>query len=217
MSQHARVEQTRYHATAFIRDMVRLLLMEATAATTASVLFHRVYGSVSLADLEPYLTAMACVFVAAKADNCFRKSRDVINVAQVLIDPHRPLPSSEELALWKEALLEREQQVLRLLGYRCHVEPPHRYLYPMALRAFGPDPALAQLATDLLNDSAALPIGLDSSAPELALAALLLAAAMLDLSLSDEDAEWLCQDFGLRSRRVAAVAHRLLALCAAAP
>lgn len=65
--------------------------------------------------------------------------------------------------LAQEALLEREQQVLRLLGYRCHVEPPHRYLYPMALRAFGPDPALAQLATDLLNDSAALPVCLPAA------------------------------------------------------
>eukprot|EP00668_Euglena_longa_P013174 GGOE01015783.1.p1 GENE.GGOE01015783.1~~GGOE01015783.1.p1 ORF type:complete len:226 (+),score=41.86 GGOE01015783.1:171-848(+) len=197
--------------------MVQALLMEVTAASTASALFQRVYQIVSFADMEPYLTSVACVFIAAKVDNCFRKSRDVINVAQSIIDPNRPLPSSEELILWKEALLVREQQVLRLLGYHCHVEVPHRYLYNIVFSTFGANHAVAQLSTCLANDSFLQPMCLDYSALEVALAAMLLAAAMLDLCLPDEEAERLCKVFGLRVRRVIIMAHGLLDLYVAPP
>ena len=74
----------RQHTVQLICKMCILLRFEASATAIPATLFHRVSLATSFAEMEPCLTAMACVFIASKADNCFRKSRDVVNVAHAV-------------------------------------------------------------------------------------------------------------------------------------
>ena len=200
-----------YDVLQFMRKMCNMLRFEANTTAIASILFHRVYITVTFADQEPYLTGMACVFIAGKADDSFRKSRDVINVACSLMDPDRTLQIGDELFCWKSMLLEQEQKVLRLLRFQCHVDTPFSFLYNFCLTLFGYSSDVASLATSIMNDSLLTLVWVQFTVVELCCAALKLASTLLELELPFEaDPQPLWSVFGVHDDIVEQLSHRLL-------
>jgi len=210
------LRRLRSQAAALIHQTAAVLRLQASTRTISKVLFHRVYLDASFADLEPFLTAVACVFIAGKANDDFRKARDVATAAWHVIDAPEgddgpPLPVGGDLDRWKLALLEREQRVLRLLAYDCRVPLPIPYLLNMALTVRGWDPAVARVAVCIANDACALPLCLEYTAVEQAGGSLWLASTLLDAKAPnppEDGGAW--AEFGVDSAVFADFAGRML-------
>lgn len=76
---------------------------------------------------------IAILFLAGKVTENIRRIREVLNVVRYLYSGYRP----EELALrdyqiMKEAVVEQEHHLLRVLAFNTEIDLPHAYLLNMA-------------------------------------------------------------------------------------
>eukprot|EP00996_Jenningsia_fusiforme_P001485 NODE_2365_length_1219_cov_36.903419_g2157_i0.p1 GENE.NODE_2365_length_1219_cov_36.903419_g2157_i0~~NODE_2365_length_1219_cov_36.903419_g2157_i0.p1 ORF type:complete len:273 (+),score=46.20 NODE_2365_length_1219_cov_36.903419_g2157_i0:319-1137(+) len=171
--------------------MAQVLRLQGAAVAVGTVLFQRVFMDVPVEDLDPQLTAMACTFIAGKVEYCFRSSRDVINAAYAVLG-RKPLCIGPELNQKKQALLDREQQILRVLRFQCNVDLPHGLLYAFCSKLGGEYQRVAQLATIVLNDTLLSTVWLEYTPVELACSVLYLATTLLEVVLPKENATvWL--------------------------
>lgn len=119
-----------------------ILRLGTEARYAALVYLHRyciaIYENTGKVELPSQYVAAACLFLATKSQEEPRRLRDVINLAQVILDgigqqdikvisldTEPPLLDETYWAL-KKKLVETEQSVLRWLGFDLFVPHPHR-------------------------------------------------------------------------------------------
>ncbi|KAI3750746.1 hypothetical protein L2E82_21538 [Cichorium intybus] len=125
---------------------------------TGQVLFHRFYFKQSFSRFNVKRIAASCIWLASKREENIRTLKQVLNVfhrierkRENLIIEH--LASSSKKYLELETDLKRcELQVLKELGYICHVELPHK-LMTAYLEVLEAPHKMKQEAWNLANDS----------------------------------------------------------------
>ena len=160
----------------FITECMNKLDAKATTGATALALFHRYNQGSPDASYDPYLIACSCIYLSGKADNDHLKLRDVINVTQTTLKKtNEPLDLNDEYYAIREAIVQAELLLLRMINFKVQVEHPHKYLlhylkslkewfspdvwerYPVAetswsiLQDFYHDPSVVQLDNALIS------------------------------------------------------------------
>lgn len=133
---------------------------------TATVFCHRVYTRRAFTDGDRFVVAAACVFVACKCEDAFRRLKDTIiaaHAARWIMDhdattttPPPPHLSKESPTFekWRAALLSAEFAVLAQLGFDLTIDHPFLPLTTITARLnLTKDPLFHQRALTLVNDS----------------------------------------------------------------
>ena len=103
---------------------------KATTGATALSLFHRYnLGAGPDSTYDRYLIACSCIYLSGKAENDHQKLRDVINVTQTTLKKmNEPLDLGDEYYAIREAIVQAELLLLRMINFKVQVEHPHKYL-----------------------------------------------------------------------------------------
>lgn len=173
-------------------------------SATAATYFHRFFQECSQEDYDFYLVAATAMYLAGKVEEDYLKIRDVVNVFHKSAYPKSdPLPLAEEYWCLRDAIVQCELLMLRVLQFKVSVDHPHRYLlhYLRSLTdwlgpltsggsggggrgggAGGPHAVpLAQVAWSLLCDTYLQPACLRHPPQELAVAVLQVALLAYDV------------------------------------
>lgn len=103
--------------------------MKPLTSATAAILFHKFFKEVKTSDYDEYLIAASCLYLAGKLSDESIRIRDVINVSHNTI--HRdspPLELGDEYWSIRDAIVQAELCITRMLKYDLGVELPHKYL-----------------------------------------------------------------------------------------
>ena len=106
------------------------------------------------------LMACSCIYVAGKEENDHLRLRDLINVAlRTLKKINEPLDLDHEYYATREAIVQAELFLLRMINFETHLEHPHKYLlhYLKSMKEwFSPDVwdkyPIAQTSWSILQD-----------------------------------------------------------------
>ncbi|KAJ8670660.1 hypothetical protein QAD02_001919 [Eretmocerus hayati] len=135
-----------YSKTSSIFTFVRYIFecglkLEANPLTisTAAVLFHKFTRESSFQEYDPYLIASTCLYLAGKIKDDNLKIRDIMNVSYNTL--HRgsaPLELGEQYWSMRDAIVQAELLVMRMLKFEVVSEHPHKYLlhYLRSLQAW---------------------------------------------------------------------------------
>ncbi|CAB4069496.1 CCNQ [Lepeophtheirus salmonis] len=115
----------------FVFECCKKLELDVLSTATAITLFHSFYKSSRKKEVyDPYLIAGACIYLAGKVeDETEMRLRDVINVVHATLHPCKePLSHDSEYFMHREALVEAELLLLRVLDFKVKFTHPHKYL-----------------------------------------------------------------------------------------
>lgn len=107
---------------------IKLSFKPLTSAT-AAILFHKFFKEVKATDYDEYLIAASCLYLAGKIKDENVRIRDVINVCHNTL--HRdsmPLDLGDEYWSIRDAIVQAELAITRMLKYDLNFELPHKYL-----------------------------------------------------------------------------------------
>jgi len=147
----------------FLVECGHKLKAKVMTVATAQKLFHKFCkASSDPNNYDPYLMASACLYLAGKLeDNDHLRLRDIINVVYTTL--HRelePLPLDNEYYNMREAIVQAELQILRMIQFQTRCDHPHRYLlhYLKSLRDWIPEETwdkypIAKTSWALLQDA----------------------------------------------------------------
>ena len=144
--------------------------------------------------------ACSCIYVAGKSENDHIKLRDLINVTlSTLRKDQEPLELSDEYYATREAIVQAELFLLRMVNFKTTFEHPHKYLlhYLKSLKEwFTPDVweryPIAKKSWSLLQDFYHDPsiISLDKSLISLACIKLALQSFGISVPYTQHDKPW---------------------------
>eukprot|EP00850_Spirogloea_muscicola_P022488 SM000298S10942 [mRNA] locus=s298:43966:46065:+ [translate_table: standard] len=150
--------QLRLYGCDVMQEAGILLRLPQAVMATGQVLFHRFYCKKSFKRFNVKRVAASCIWLAAKLEESPRRIRDVVNVFyRVDLRRHnQPLtllePLSKQYDEMKTDLIRTERHLLKEMGFVCHVEHPHKYIFNY-LNQLGVADELKQDAWSLANDS----------------------------------------------------------------
>ncbi|XP_049815810.1 cyclin-Q isoform X1 [Schistocerca nitens] len=107
---------------------VKLEAQPLTIAT-AAVLFHRFFKETDSSGYDCYLIAATTLYLAGKVKDDPLKIRDVINVTHNTL--HRgsaPLELGDEYWNMRDAIVQAELLIMRMLKFEVTVTHPHKYM-----------------------------------------------------------------------------------------
>jgi len=147
----------------FIAECGHKLKAKVMTVATAQTIFHRFCkASADPSHYDPYLISASCLYLAGKLeDNDHQKLRDIINVVYTTLHRDKePLPLDNEYYNMREAIVQAELQILRMIRFQTRTDHPHRYLlhYLKSLRDWMPEETwdkfpLAKTSWALLQDA----------------------------------------------------------------
>jgi len=120
---------THYIATHFVLECCKKLEAKCITTATACCLFHKFFSSANIQDYDPYLVAGTCIYLAGKVEDDHLKLRDVINIVHSTL--HRslePLSLGDEYWNIRDAIVQTELFVLRMVAFQVKFQHPHKYL-----------------------------------------------------------------------------------------
>ncbi|XP_023332793.1 cyclin-Q [Eurytemora carolleeae] len=120
---------THYIVTHFILECCKKLEAKCITSATAACLFHKFFSCANILDYDPYLVAGTCIYLGGKVEDDHLKLRDVINVVHAVL--HRtlePLALGDEYWNIRDAIVQTELFVLRMVGFQVRFIHPHKYL-----------------------------------------------------------------------------------------
>lgn len=118
-----------FRVTRFIMEAGVKLGMQSIPIATACSIYHKFFCEANLEAYDPYLVAMASMYLAGKVEEQHLRTRDIINVSNRYFHP-----SSEPLELdarfWelRDSVVQCELLVLRVLRFHVSFQHPHKYL-----------------------------------------------------------------------------------------
>ncbi|KAK2727016.1 cyclin-Q-like isoform X2 [Artemia franciscana] len=118
-----------FYVARFISECGLKLIMEAWTVSLAASYYHKCMKSVSEKDVDPYVVATSCLYLASKNDNRPLRLRDILNVAHSTI--HRDsgvLDLTEEYWSLRDSVVQAELLLLRTLEFNTTVNLPHKYM-----------------------------------------------------------------------------------------
>ncbi|KAK0162910.1 hypothetical protein PV327_006641 [Microctonus hyperodae] len=136
---------------------------------TAATLYHRFIREATPQGYDVYLIASTCLYLAGKIKDDVLKIRDVMNVAEnTLHRGSQPLELGEQYWAIRDAMVQAELLIMRMLKFQVVSTHPHKYLlhYLRSLQAwFGEDEwskyPVAKTSLALLQDFHHSPAVLD--------------------------------------------------------
>jgi len=120
---------THFIAAHFILECCKKLEAKCMTTATAACLFHKFFSSANIQNYDPYLIAATCIYLAGKVEDDHLKLRDVINIVHSTL--HRtlePLALGDEYWNIRDAIVQTELFVLRMVEFKVRFQHPHKYL-----------------------------------------------------------------------------------------
>lgn len=174
-----------------------LLKLPQVAMACAQVLFQRYYYSKSFLTHDFQHAAMACLYIASKIEECFRKLREIINVFHHIKQKKlgravEPLDCIGEQYLGiKSKVINMERRVLKELGFCVHVKHPHKIIVVyLQFLEMDLNQSLAQQSWNYMNDGLRTTIFVRHSPESIAAACIFLAARVLQIPLPKSPGWW---------------------------
>ncbi|GAA32942.1 cyclin-L2 [Clonorchis sinensis] len=179
-----------------IQDSGILLRLPQVALATAQVLYQRFFYSKSFVRHFYEHYAMACIFLAAKLEECPRRIRDVINVFHHIrqIREQRiptPVMLDQSYSNLKNQVIKAERRLLKELGFCVHAKHPHKLIicYLQALEQ-EKNAKFVQCAWNYMNDSLRTDLFVRYLPEAIACACIYLASCKLGIPLPRHPAWW---------------------------
>ncbi|TGZ65745.1 hypothetical protein CRM22_005715 [Opisthorchis felineus] len=179
-----------------IQDSGILLRLPQVALATAQVLYQRFFYSKSFVRHFYEHYAMACIFLAAKLEECPRRIRDVINVFHHIrqIREQRiptPVMLDQSYSNLKNQVIKAERRLLKELGFCVHAKHPHKLVicYLQALEQ-EKNAKFVQCAWNYMNDSLRTDLFVRYLPEAIACACIYLASCKLGIPLPRHPAWW---------------------------
>ncbi|CAH1399382.1 unnamed protein product [Nezara viridula] len=189
-----KLEEDYFYGARFIFECGYKLKGNPLTLATAATIYHRFYREVDFSHYDKYLIAATALYVAGKMSDDY-KLRDVINVAHYTL--HKSiLDLKDEYWMRRDALLQAELLVMRVLKFK--VDPPecHRYLlhYLKSLQGWLDRDSwervpVAQSSLAFLQDLHHSPQILDATPQDLALACLYITLQSYGLEVAPKE-DW---------------------------
>ena len=194
-----------------------LLKLPQVAMANAQVLFQRYYFSKSFVVYDFQHVSIACLYLASKIEECYRKLRDIINVFHYVTQKKSALSTEpldyigEQYFQVKNEVIKMERRILKELGFCVHVKHPHKIIV-VYLRFLEMDQnrAFVQRAWNNMNDSLRTTVFLRYSPETIAAACIFLAARVLSISLPKNPGWW--EVFGCCIAEIEAISLSILEL-----
>ncbi|CAI5513320.1 unnamed protein product, partial [Closterium sp. Naga37s-1] len=149
----------RVYGCELIQESGILLKLPQAVMATGQVLFHRFYCKKSQTRFNVKGVAASCVWLASKLEENPRRIRDVLNVFHRinLRRDNLPLAPLEQFSKNYEdlrtELIRTERHILKEMGFICHVEHPHKFIFNYLRQLDVLDDAVKHEAWNLANDS----------------------------------------------------------------
>ncbi|XP_012586131.1 PREDICTED: cyclin-related protein FAM58A-like [Condylura cristata] len=103
--------------------------MRSIPIATACTIYHKFFREAHLDTYDPYLVAMASLYLAGKVEEQHLRIRDIINVAHRYFYPgSKPLQLDSSFWELRDSIVKCELLVLRVLHFQVSFEHPHKYL-----------------------------------------------------------------------------------------
>lgn len=168
---------------------------------TAAILMHRFFKDVDHTNYDPFLIASSSLYLAGKVKDENLKIRDIINVAHNTL--HRgssPLEIGEEYWNMRDAIVQAELLIMRVLKFEVSITHPHKYMlhYLKSLEGWvgkniWNSVPLARTSAAFLQDFHHDPSVLDYEPQHIAIACISLATQCLGMKLplmEENDEAW---------------------------
>ncbi|XP_033858386.3 cyclin-Q isoform X1 [Acipenser ruthenus] len=130
--------RTHFRVCRFIMETGVKLGMCSEPLATACTVYHRFFQCCSPRVFEPYLVAMAAIYLAGKVEEQHLRTRDIINVCHRYLNPGSdPLELDSRFWDLRDSIVQCELLVLRVLNFQVSFQHPHKYLlhYLLSLKA----------------------------------------------------------------------------------
>ncbi|XP_067833051.1 cyclin-Q-like [Heptranchias perlo] len=111
--------------------------MHSVPMASACTIYHRFFDETSVQNYDPYLVAMASIYLAGKVEEQHLRARDIINVCHRYLNPQdEPLELDNRFWELRDSVVQCELLMLRLLNFQVSFQHPHKYLlhYLVSLR-----------------------------------------------------------------------------------
>ncbi|XP_017767793.1 PREDICTED: cyclin-related protein FAM58A [Nicrophorus vespilloides] len=113
----------------FIFECGIKLRAQPLTIATATVLMHRFFKEVDQANYDCYLIASSTLYLAGKIKDDSLKIRDIINVSySTLHRSNGPLEIGDEFWNMRDAIVQAELLIMRILKFEVTITHPHKYL-----------------------------------------------------------------------------------------
>ncbi|XP_057531583.1 cyclin-T1-4 [Amaranthus tricolor] len=172
----------------FLQDLSKMLRVNTLTTATAMMFCHRFYMRQSHTKNDWQTVATACMFLATKAEDCFRPLRDVTLVAYVLI--HKWDPSAAERIKQqkiydkqKELILAAENLLLVTIAFDFSIQHPYIPLVNALKLLQITNNVVAMAAWNLLNEWYKTTLCLQYKPHYIAAASLSIPAILLNFKL----------------------------------
>ncbi|XP_062891116.1 cyclin-Q [Mobula hypostoma] len=124
-----REKRSHFRVCRFIIESGIKLGMRSVPLASACTIYHKFFNRTSLGSYDPYLVAMAALYLAGKVEEQHVRARDIINVCHRYLNPHME-PLELDSTFWdlRDSLIQCELLMLRLLNFQVSFQHPHKYL-----------------------------------------------------------------------------------------
>ncbi|CAI5796010.1 Cyclin-Q [Podarcis lilfordi] len=121
--------RTHFRVCRFIMEAGVKLGLRSVPIATACTIYHRFFMEVPLEPYDPYLVAMAALYLAGKVEEQHLRTRDIINVSHRYLHPRSDLLELD-MHFWelRDSIVQCELLMLRVLCFRVSFQHPHKYL-----------------------------------------------------------------------------------------
>lgn len=120
---------TQYVVAHFILECCKKLEAKCITTATACSLFHTFFSTADIKSYDPYLVAAASIYLAGKVEDDQLRLRDVINMVHANLQRTlTTLPLGDEYWNIRDAIVQAELFLLRMVEFRVRFIHPHKYL-----------------------------------------------------------------------------------------
>lgn len=116
-------------ASRFLFECSVKLAMKPLTTATAATLFHRFFREADTSSYDLFLIASASIYLSGKIKDDPVKIRDVINVSHNTLNrTSGPLELGEEYWSMRDAIVQAELLITRMLKFELNTVHPHKYM-----------------------------------------------------------------------------------------
>ncbi|XP_041035535.1 cyclin-Q [Carcharodon carcharias] len=133
----AHVARSHFRVCRFIIESGVKLGMHSVPMASACTIYHKFFEETAIQNYDPYLVAMAAIYLAGKVEEQHLRARDIINVCHRYLNPQtEPLELDTRFWELRDSVVQCELLMLRVLNFHVSFEHPHKYLlhYLISLR-----------------------------------------------------------------------------------
>jgi len=113
----------------FVLECCKRLEAKCITTATACALFHKFFSKADIKNYDPYLIGAASIYLAGKVEDDQLRLRDVINVVHATLQrSNTTLLLGDEYWNIRDAIVQAELFLLRMVEFRVRILHPHKYL-----------------------------------------------------------------------------------------